>query len=322
MKKLAVLTSGGDSPGMNCAIRSIVRTAIGEGIEIYGARRGYQGLIEGSLQRMEVSSVGNILHMGGTILQTSRSEEFRTKEGRIKAMQNLRIHGIEGLIVIGGNGSFSGAKALFKDTGMLVCGVPATIDNDISGTAYSIGFDTAVQTAIESVDKIRNTASSHERIFIVEVMGRKSPAIAVHVGVCSGAENIIFPYKGVNYERIVSDLNRGIKRGKTSSIIIVGEGEKPGLSYEVQQKLHESYDLNAHVCILGHIQRGGSPTHRDRFIASKMGNIAVKTILAEEVPQAVIYDNGSVSTTNLDNCLETKVEYEKPFLELVRSLSI
>ncbi len=322
MKKLAVLTSGGDSPGMNCAIRSIVRTCIGEGIEIYGVQRGYQGLIESQFREMTVSNVGNILQAGGTILQTSRSEEFKRKEGRKKAFENLRGEEINGLIVIGGNGSFKGAQVFYEETNLPVCGIPATIDNDISGTNYSIGFDTAVQTAIESVDKIRNTASSHERTFIVEVMGRKSPAIAVHVGVCCGAENIVFPHKTVDYSRIAADINRGVQRGKTSSIIIVGEGEKSGLSYDVQSILQNEYQIDAHVCILGHIQRGGSPTHRDRFIASKMGNMSVKTILSGSGPKAIVYHDGIVTETELKNCLESKIDYEKPYLELVHTLSI
>ena len=322
MKKIGILTSGGDSPGMNCAIRAVVRTAIQHKIKVYGIQRGYQGLIQNEMRELDVSSVGNIIHTGGTILQTSRSKEFMSFEGRQKAYQNLIKHGIEGLVVLGGNGSYKGAKIFSDEFKFPVIGIPSTIDNDISGTEYTIGFDTAVQTAIDAVDKIRDTASSHERTFLVEVMGRKSPAIAVHVGVCCGAENIVFPAKEIDTDRIAQDIQRGIKRGKTSSIIIVGEGEKAGLSYEVQKALEEKHKISAHVCILGHIQRGGRPTHMDRFIGSKMGNQAIKELVRGEKSRAIIYQNGMVSSTGLENCFDTKIDYEKPFLELVRALSI
>ena len=321
MKSIAILTSGGDSPGMNCAIRAVVRTAIEHKVDVYGVQKGYQGLINNEMSKLEASSVGNIIHTGGTILQTSRCKEFTEKNGRRQAHDNLVSRGINGLVVLGGNGSFKGAKIFSDEYDLPVVGIPATIDNDISSTEYTIGFDTAVQTAIDSVDKIRDTASSHERTFIVEVMGRKSPAIAVHVGVCCGAENIVFPSKQLDVDRISSDINRGIKRGKTSSIIIVGEGEKAGLSYDVQNELEVKHGIKAHVCILGHIQRGGRPTHHDRFIGSKMGNQAVKELLRGEKSRAIIFQNGNVSATELNNCFETKIDYEKPFLELVRALS-
>ncbi len=321
MKRIAILTSGGDSPGMNCAIRAVVRTAIGHNVQVFGVQRGYQGLINNELRELDASSVGNIIHTGGTILQTSRCKDFTTEEGRKKAFENLQKNKIDGLVVLGGNGSFKGAKIFSDEYDLPVVGIPATIDNDISSTEYTIGFDTAVQTAIDAVDKIRDTASSHERTFIVEVMGRKSPAIAVHVGVCCGAENIVFPSKEIDSARIAADIKRGIKRGKTSSIIVVGEGEKAGLSYEVQKELENSHQINAHVCILGHIQRGGRPTHQDRFIGSKMGNQAVKELIRGEKSRAIIYQNGMVSSISLENCFETKIDYETPFLELVRALS-
>jgi len=323
IKSIGILTSGGDSPGMNCAIRAVTRTAIGKDISVFGILRGYQGLIDNRFRQLDRSSVGNILQTGGTILQTSRSDEFRTKEGRRKAFKNLQSKAIDALIVLGGNGSFKGANLFSDEFGVPVVGIPSTIDNDISGTSYSIGFDTAVQSAINAVDRIRDTASSHERTFIVEVMGRKSPSIAVHVGVCCGAENIIFPYKEVSYDRIASDIKNGINKGKTSSIIIVGEGDRPGLSYKVQEELESKHNLKAHVCILGHIQRGGAPTHQDRFIASKMGNIAVKHLCEGSLSSsAICYNNGNVVTRPLRDCFETKIDYEKNYLELVRSLSI
>ena len=322
MKSIGILTSGGDSPGMNCAVRAVVRTAIQHNLKVLGIQRGYQGLIQNEVYELNVSSVGNIIHTGGTLLQTSRSMDFMKKEGRQQAFENLKKNGIDGLVILGGNGSFKGAKVFSDEFNIPVIGIPSTIDNDISGTDYTIGFDTAVQTAIDAVDKIRDTASSHERTFIVEVMGRKSPAIAVHVGVCCGAENIVFPSVEVDYNRIARDIKRGIERGKTSSIIIVGEGEKSGLSYDVQQALQDQHGISAHVCILGHIQRGGRPTHMDRFIGSKMGNQAIKDLLRGEKSRAIIYQNGMVSSTSLENCFETKIDYEKPFLELVRTLSI
>lgn len=321
MRKIGVLTSGGDSPGMNCAIRAVVRSAIGEDVKVLGIQRGFQGLIKNEMRELNVSSVGNIIHTGGTILQTSRCKEFHDFQGRKIAYDNLKKNQIDGLIVLGGNGSFKGAKIFSDEFDIPVIGIPATIDNDISSTEYTIGFDTAVQTAIDAVDKIRDTASSHERTFIVEVMGRKSPAIAIHVGVCCGAENIVFPTKKLDSERIANDIKKGINRGKTSSIIIVGEGEKAGLSYEVQKELESKHQISAHVCILGHIQRGGRPTHMDRFIGSKMGNQAVKELIAGQKARAIIYQNGMVSSTALENCFETKIDYELPFLELVRALS-
>jgi 6-phosphofructokinase 1 len=321
MKSIGILTSGGDSPGMNCAIRAVVRTALGHHIKVFGIQRGYEGLINNQMKELDVSSVGNIIHTGGTILQTSRCRDFRNAQGRKQAYETLKSNNIDGLVILGGNGSFQGAKIFSEEYDIPVVGIPATIDNDISSTEYTIGFDTAVQTAIDAVDKIRDTASSHERTFIVEVMGRKSPAIAVHVGVCCGAENIVFPTKDLDSNRIAADINRGIKRGKTSSIIIVGEGERAGLSYEVQKELESKHKINAHVCILGHIQRGGRPTHHDRFIGSKMGNQAVKELIRGEKSRAIIYQNGTVSSTGLANCFDTKIDYETPFLELVRSLS-
>ena len=322
VKKIGVLCSGGDSPGMNCAIRAVTRSGIGQGLEVVGVQRGYQGLIDNRFRELTVSSVGNILHTGGTILQTSRSKEFETAAGRTNSYRNLKKNNVDGLVVIGGNGSFKGALALSTEFNYPVVGIPGTIDNDISGTDYTIGFDTAVQTGIEAVDKIRDTASSHERTFIVEVMGRKSPAIAVHVGVCCGAENIVFPFKNVDFERIAHDILRGINRGKNSSIIIVAEGEKPGFGYEVEQTLEKNYGIAAHVCVLGHIQRGGHPSHRDRFIGAKMGNIAVKGLQNATGPQATVFSDGEVKLVDLNRCIKSKIDYEKPYLELVRALSI
>ena len=249
INSVGILCSGGDSTGMNCAIRAIVRNAIGVGLKAYGIQRGYQGLIENQIRPLDVSSVGNIIQRGGTILQTSRSQEFMTIEGRAKAATNLKQHNIDSLIVIGGNGSFKGAMKFFDEHGIPVAGVPGTIDNDISGTDYTIGFDTAVQVAIEAVDRIRDTASSHDRTFLVEVMGRSSPAIAIHVAVCTGAENIVFSQQEFSTIRF-PNISSAAWHEENSSIIIVTEGDKR-TRLPVQEKLHKDFNLDAHVCILG-----------------------------------------------------------------------
>lgn len=322
IKKIAVLCSGGDSPGMNCAIRAVVRTAIGEGLMVYGIQKGYEGLLENNVRELSVSSVGNIIQHGGTILQTSRSKEFRTPEGRTKAASILKAHGIQAVIVIGGDGSYNGAMKLHEEHNIPVIGIPGTIDNDISGTDYTIGFDTAVQNAVDAVDKIRDTANSHARTFIVEVMGRKSPAIALKVGICTGAENVVLPTATIDFQKIAGDIDRGIKRGKTSSIIIAAEGEEPGIGYLIQKNLKEQFQLEAHVCILGHIQRGGNPTPTDRLIASQMGHCAVKAIINGEKSSATVFLNGRVVMAPLATCLRKKNEFDVSEVELLTSLSI
>ncbi len=324
IKTIAVLCSGGDSPGMNCAIRSVVRTAIANDLEIYGIQRGYAGLLEGNLKKMDASSVGNILQHGGTILQTSRCPEFHEESIRTEAAHILKRKGIDALVVIGGNGSFNGALALHTEHGTPVMGIPGTIDNDIEGSSYSIGFDTAVQTAIEAVDKIRDTAHSHDRTFIVEVMGRKSPAIALHVGLCTGAENIVFPTKdhNVDIDAIATDIKRGIKRGKGSSIIIAAEGEKVGLSHSIQKELLEKFDIDSRVCILGHIQRGGNPTANDRFLASQMGYTAVKSLVDGKKAIVTAFREGKVIAAPFSECLGKKFDVDPQMVDVVKTLSI
>jgi len=322
IKTIALLTSGGDSPGMNCAIRAVVRTAIGDGIKVFGIHRGYAGLIANEITELTVSSVGNIIQHGGTVLHTSRSKEFQTPEGRKTAYDNLKSHNIDALIVIGGDGSYNGAMTLHKEWSIPVCGIPGTIDNDISGTEYTIGFDTAVNTAVEAVDKIRDTATSHARTFIVEVMGRRSPAIALKVGICSGAENVVLPTTEIDFNKIASDIDRGLKRGKTSSIIIAAEGETPGIGYTIQKNLKEQYKIDAHVCILGHIQRGGSPTPMDRMVASQMGYAAVNALLSVQTASATVYVNGKISIIPLENCLIKKNEFDLEEVNLLMALSI
>ena len=320
---VAVLCSGGDGPGMNCAIRSVVRTAISKGLEVYGIHQGYNGLLHGNFEKMDVGKVGNIMQRGGTILQTSRCKEFHQKETRREAFHILKRRGIDGLVVIGGNGSFNGAWLLHKEYELPVAGVPGTIDNDIDGTEYSIGFDTAVQTAVEAVDKIRDTAFSHARTFIIEVMGRTSPEIAIRVGICTGAENIILPSENVDYKKVMEGISRGIKRGKNSSVIVVAEGKSPGVGYKVQDILKKNYSLDTHVCVLGHIQRGGSPTSRDRFIASQMGYHAVVALMEKQYEaSAAVFFQGRVQAIGLEKCLKTKEQFAEWHLELADILSI
>ena len=319
---IGLLCSGGDSPGMNCAIRAVVRTALFHGIKVTGIKRGYAGLLRGEFQPMQLSSVGNIIQRGGTILQTSRCPEWMKPEFRKKAVDILKGQGIDALVVIGGDGSFNGAKALWDEHQFPVVGIPGTIDNDISGTEYTIGFDTAVQTAIEAVDRIRDTAHSHARTFLVEVMGRSSSAIALKVGVCTGAENVLLPHEKINHQKIFDDIQRGVARGKDSSIIVVAEGPVAGRSYEIQSVLKDMYHLEAHVCILGHIQRGGSPSAEDRFIASEMGNLAVTALMEGKFPTVTVVQKGSVLLNDLANCVtksnDNYIEYQK----LAETLSI
>ncbi len=321
-KTIAVLCSGGDSPGMNCAIRSVVRTAIGQGLAVFGIEKGFAGLLEEKFIAMDVSSVGNIMQHGGTILQTSRCPEFHEVETRTQAAQILKKNKIDALVVIGGDGSFNGAMALHREHQIPIVGIPGTIDNDIRGTDYSIGFDTAVQTCVEAVDKIRDTAHSHARNFIVEVMGRRSPAIALHVGICTGAENIVFPSKQVDYQQISQDIQRGIDRGKNSSIIICAEGDTPGLSYEIQKNLNENYQIKAHVCILGHIQRGGNPSSTDRFLASQMGHIGIMNLLEGNTASVTAYCEGRVQPVPFADCLAKKEQYLPHLQNVVKALSI
>jgi len=303
MKKIAVLTSGGDAPGMNAAIRAVIRTAIYYNIEPYGIRRGYAGLIEGDFRKMDLGSVAAIIHRGGTILYTARSEEFMEPAGREKAYYSLKEAGIEGLVVIGGDGSLRGAIKL-HELGMPVIGIPGTIDNDIYGTDLTIGFDTAVNTAVEAINRIRDTATSHERIFIIEVMGRNSGAIALDAGLAGGAESILIPELSVDYQEIITRIERGIKRGKKHSIIIVAEGV--GSALEVGEKIKELAGLDVRTTVLGHVQRGGTPTALDIKIASRMGLQAVELLKAGRSNLMTGISGNKIITTPLIEAVENK----------------
>lgn len=321
IKKIAVLTSGGDSPGMNPAIRAVVRTAITHHLEVYGIYQGYQGLLEEKIFQMNLRDVGNILQRGGTVLQSSRCPEFHDQANREKAANILRSHDIDALIVIGGDGSFNGAHLLSTENNFTVMGIPGTIDNDISGTQYTIGFDTALQTAVEAVDKIRDTASSHNHTFLIEVMGKSSGAIAMHTGICCGAEWVVLPGDELNLSKLAKSIENGIARGKTSSIIIVAEGKTTGLSYQVSQELKEKHNISSKVCVLGHTQRGGSPSALDRFRASHMGYLAVTNLLAGNVNQVTTYNDGHFTMTDLSQCLKKKNEVPEEMQIILETLS-
>lgn len=280
IRKIGVLTSGGDSPGMNAAIRAVVRTGIYYGLEVYGIMRGYSGMVEDDIIKMEGRSVANIIQRGGTILKTARCTEFFEYEGRKKAYENLSKRGIDGLVIIGGDGSFRGAQIFSNEFDIPCIGLPGTIDKDIAGTDFTIGFDTAVNTAVEAIDKVRDTADAHDRLFIIEVMGRDAGYIALHSGIATGAENILIPERKTNVNDIIRSLEEKEKRKKLVNLIIVAEGDEFGganeLSNFIKQKMPK---LEVRVCILGHIQRGGSPTCMDRLIASRMGYHAVECLM-------------------------------------------
>jgi 6-phosphofructokinase 1 len=317
-----VLTSGGDAPGMNAAIRAVVRTGIYLGVEVHGVVKGYSGLIHTDFRKMDLSSVANIIQRGGTILKTDRCPDFHKKKYRALAAENLRAKGIDALVAIGGDGTFRGAHALWQETKFPVIGVPGTIDNDVYGTDVTIGFDTAINTCLDAIDKIRDTASSHDRLFIVEVMGRDSGYIAMDVGIGGGADAMVIPEAPTTTAELAARISRGIQRGKTSSIIIVAEGRKAGNSYAIAKELQNRFGFRARVCILGHIQRGGSPTARDRKVASVMGALAVRSLLEgkSDVMTGVI--GREASLTPLKESFSRKKKFQTDLIELAEALAI
>lgn len=322
MKRIGVFTSGGDAPGMNAAIRAVVRMAISKNLEIFGIYHGYNGMIEGQMNSLHPRDVANIIQRGGTVLKTGRSTEFMKPEVRKIAADNLRAQGIEGLVCIGGDGSFRGAHALWEEQKIPVIGIPGTIDNDIFGSDATIGFDTAVNTALDAIDKIRDTAASHDRLFIVEVMGRNSGHIASHVGLAGGAEEIFTPDANTTVEKAVDRIRDSIKRGKTSSIIIAAEGQKPGRAYDLAEAIRKKSGLDAKVCILGHLQRGGSPTARDRVLASRMGAAAVELLLQNEADVMVGTDGPKLVTLPLDVVVKSEKKTSMDLIHLANNLSI
>jgi len=301
VKRIGVLTSGGDAPGMNACVRAVVRTAMYHGIECYGIRRGYNGLITGDIIKLDEKSVGHIINRGGTILYTARSKEFMTEEGQRKAVSTCKFLGLDGVIAIGGDGTFRGARALSKH-GINVIGIPATIDNDISCTNYSIGFDTAANTAIECIDKLRDTMQSHERCSVVEVMGRNAGFLAMYVGLAVGATAVLVPEKEVDFEKDVIEKIRSARlNGFTHYMIVVAEGA--GSAADIAARIKDSIDLDPRVTVLGHIQRGGCPTGRDRVNATKMGYLAVELLLEGKTNRVVVTNGGSFIDVNIDDGL-------------------
>ncbi|MEP6584930.1 MAG: 6-phosphofructokinase, partial [Ginsengibacter sp.] len=319
--KIGVLTSGGDAPGMNAAIRAVVRTGIYNGIEVYGIVRGYQGMIDGDISKMESKSVANIIQRGGTILKTARCKEFFTYEGRQKAYQHLKNIGINGLVIIGGDGSFRGAQIFSSEFDIPCIGLPGTIDKDISGTDFTIGFDTAVNTAVEAIDKVRDTADAHDRLFIIEVMGRDSGYIALHSGIATGAENILIPERRTDIEDIIKALAEKHGRKKLVNIIVVAEGEEFGANELSKIICERMPDQEVRVCILGHIQRGGAPTCLDRLIASRMGYAAVECLMEERFNVFVGIVNNRMHYIPLNEAVKKKQRISEEWMKIVRILS-
>jgi 6-phosphofructokinase 1 len=322
VSKIGVLTSGGDSPGMNAAIRAVVRTGIYYGLEVFGIMRGYTGIIENDIIPMHSRSVANIIQRGGTILKTARCKDFFQPEGRRKAYENLRKLGIDGLVVIGGDGSFRGADIFSREFDIPCIGLPGTIDKDIAGTDFTIGFDTAVNTAVEAIDKIRDTADAHDRLFIIEVMGRDAGYIALHSGIATGAEHILIPERKTDIEGLIGSLQEKEKRKKLVNMVVVAEGDEFGGAQEVAKLVKERMPLaDTRVCVLGHIQRGGSPTCLDRLIASRMGYAAVECLLDGRFNVMVGILNNRMHYTLLEKAVKSKQKISEEWIRIVKILA-
>lgn len=319
MKRIGVLTSGGDSPGMNAAIRAVVRKAMYHDLEVYGVYHGYAGLIAGNIEKLELGSVGDIIHRGGTKLYTARCPEFKTLEGQMKGIEQLKKFGIEGLVVVGGDGSYQGAKKL-TEHGFPCVGVPGTIDNDIPGTDFTIGFDTALNTVIDAIDKIRDTATSHERTYVIEVMGRHAGDIALWAGLADGAETILVPEVEYDMEDIIARLKRGHDRGKKHSIIIVAEGV--GSAIEFGKKIEDATEFDTRVTVLGHVQRGGSPSAFDRVLASRLGARAVELLIEGKGGRCVGIQSNKLVDHDIIEALAQKHTIDEDMYRLSKELSI
>ena len=322
MKSIGVFTSGGDAPGMNAAIRAVVRSSLYLGLDVYGIKYGYNGMIDGDIYKMKSYSVSNIVQRGGTILKSARSKEFMTKEGRAKAFEQLKKRGIEGLIAIGGDGTFTGANIFYEEHGIPVIGAPGTIDNDLYGSDYTIGFDTAVNTALDAIDKIRDTAASHDRVFFVEVMGRHSGYIAIHCGIGGGSELIMVPETSTTIKDVIDTLKKGRDKDKTSSIIVVAEGDEQGNAQEIAGKVGaELPALDIRVSNLGHIQRGGSPTSFDRILASRLGLAAVEGLINGEKNVMVGIVNDKITYTSLKLAISKSKPINEDLMRLTEILN-
>ncbi len=324
IKKIGVLTSGGDAPGMNAAVRSVVRSCVYNNIEIVGILFGYQGLIDSKIKPMDARSVNNIINKGGTILKTARCEEFRSENGRKKAYSNIKENKIDALVVIGGDGTFTGAMIFQKEFSLPIIGIPGTIDNDIYGTQYTIGYDTALNTVINAIDKIRDTAISHNRLFFVEVMGRDAGHIALNAGIGAGAEEILVPEANMGLERLLDSLKRSEKSGKSSSIVVVAEGDKTGKNvFEIASYIEKNMpEYEVRVSVMGHMQRGGSPSCFDRVLASRMGVYAVENLLSGESNSMIGIINNEMTLCPLKKAIKGKSEINKNLIRVSDILSI
>ena len=320
MKRIGVLTSGGDAPGMNACIRAVVRCGVSHKLEIVGIRRGYCGILEEDFIELGSRSVSNIIHRGGTIMETARCEEMKTKEGIRKAIEILERNGIEGLITIGGDGTLRGATKLAKAGNVKIISVPSTIDNDVYGTDYTIGFDTAINTALDAIDKIRDTAGSLPRPFFIEVMGRNRGFIALDVGIAGGAEDILIPEVETRIEQLSLDIKRSFERGKKSSIVIIAEGDEAGGAFSIAQQVWERLKLEYRICVLGHVQRGGSPTARDRVLASKLGAAAVEALVKGISGYMVGELKGEIAFTPLKDTWGKRKKLDSNLLRLIKVL--
>ena len=323
MKKIGVLTSGGDAPGMNAAIRSVVRSCIYYGVQPVAIHEGYKGLIDNHMEEVNARSVANIINQGGTFLKSARCAEFRTPEGRTKAFENAKAAGLDGLVVIGGDGSFTGAMLIEKEHGLPCIGVPGTIDNDIFGTDYTIGYDTALNTAVEAIDKIRDTATSHNRLFLIEVMGRDAGFIALNSGIAAGAEEILIPEEDHSVEKLMDSLENSGRAGKTSSIVVVSEGEKIGGVVELGRAVEESFpEYEVKVTILGHVQRGGKPTCVDRVLASRLGVAAVEKLREGVSGVMVGVRDQKVVTTPLEEAISKHNAIDEALLRVADIVTV
>jgi 6-phosphofructokinase 1 len=322
IRRIAVLTSGGDSPGMNAAIRAAVRTGIYHGMEVYGIRRGYQGMIEGDIFGMKTTDVSNIISTGGTILKSARSKEFQTPEGRARAMENLKKHGIEALVLIGGDGTFRGAVEFFKEYTIPAIGLPGTIDKDLAGTDYTIGYDTAVNTAVWAIDKIRETADAHDRLFIVEVMGRDAGYIALDSGIATGAEDILIPEVKNDIEDILQRIGTDERRKKTVHLLVIAEGDDDTSTAALHEAIKARHPkLDTRVCVLGHIQRGGPASYADRVLASRLGYAAVMALRAGKSQAMVGIVNGELRFTPFEEVGKIAATMDDDMLQMIRVLS-
>ena len=319
IKRIGVLTSGGDAPGMNACVRSVVRTALHHGVECYGIRRGYNGLISGDIIRLNEKNIAHIINRGGTILYTARSREFMTEEGQRKAVSTCKFLGLDGIVAIGGDGTFRGAKALSRH-GINVVGIPATIDNDISCTNYCIGFDTAANTAIECIDKLRDTMQSHERCSVVEVMGRSAGYLAMYVGLACGATAVLVPEKSFDFERdVIEKIRQARFNGFTHYMIVVAEGV--GSASDIAKQIKDAIDLDPRVTVLGHIQRGGVPSGRDRVNATKMGFLAVELLLEGKTNRIVCTKNGCFTDVDIEEGLSTTKSIQQMEVEVLAAMT-